>query len=200
MYIPKYFREERRDVLLATIRAIQFGVLVVRSSEDLEGAHIPFIVREGEDGVTLEAHVARPNALWRSAQGGCRAVAIFQGPQAYIHPGWFETKRETGKGVPTWNYIALHCHGELVAIEDTDWLLSHVRALSDINESGRDQPWSVDDAPDGYIEGLVRAIVAFGCAWIASTAPGSSSSIIRKRTGGTCARAWRLRPILPIAP
>jgi transcriptional regulator len=160
MYSTPTTREERQDVLVAAIRGIGFGALVVTSDDGLSATHIPMVVRELPDGgVELEGHVARANDLWRVAQTGVPALAIFQGPQAYIHPGWFPTKKTDGKAVPSWNYIAVHAHGRLEAVEDGAWLRTHLGGLTDINETGRAEPWALADAPEDYLEAMIGAIV-----------------------------------------
>lgn len=160
MYSSPTTREDRQDVLVGAIRSIQFGALVVMSPDGLSATHIPMFAREDANGaVELEGHVARANDLWRVAQYGAPALAIFQGPQAYIHPGWFPTKRVDGRGVPSWNYIAVHAHGTLEAVEDATWLRSHLSDLTDVNETERAEPWALTDAPEDYLDAMLRAIV-----------------------------------------
>jgi transcriptional regulator len=160
MYAPPTTCEERPDVLVAAIRSIRFGALVVAAGDGLSATHIPMLVRQGPDGVVeLQGHVARANHLWRVVQKGAPALAIFQGPQAYIHPGWYPTKQADGRAVPTWNYIAVHAHGRLEAVEDAVWLRAHLNELTDVNEAEQREPWALTDAPADYIEAMMRAIV-----------------------------------------
>ena len=160
MYASPTTREDRQAILVATIRSIKFGALVVMSADGLSATHIPMLVRELPNGeVELEGHVARPNDLWRVAQSGIPALAIFQGPQAYIHPGWYPTKKVDGKAVPSWNYIAVHAHGNLEAVHDVAWLRSHLGSLTDLNEAGRSDPWELSDAPADYLDAMMSAIV-----------------------------------------
>lgn len=159
MYAPKQFREDRRDVLLDAIRAIRFSALVTLHDGSLAAARIPMIAHERDDSIILEGHVARGNRLWDLSAIGAPALAIFQGPQAYVHPGWLATKRETGRAVPTWNYVAVHAQGQLFSTHDADWLQRHVDDLTRMTETGRPEPWETADAPDGYIEGLLKGIV-----------------------------------------
>jgi transcriptional regulator len=112
----------------------------------------------GEHGV-LFGHLARPNDQWRDARPAAEAIAIFNGPDAYISPSWYEEKQRTGRVVPTWNYTTVVVHGELIAHDERDWLVAHVRRLVDAHEQSRPAPWSVDDAPDGYIVGQAKGIV-----------------------------------------
>lgn len=159
MYIAPYSREERREVLLQAIQGIHFGVLVAPSIGALEASHLPMLVREDAGGETvLEGHVSRANPLWKLCNH-TQALAIFQGPQAYIHPGWYPTKKRDGRVVPTWNYIAIHVHGTLSAVEDGSWLGRHLEELTEHNEHPRPEPWSISDAPADFIRSLMKGIV-----------------------------------------
>ena len=123
MYAPKAFEENRTDVLHALIRERPFAALVALTDRGLNVEHLPFLVDVEVDVASspfgvLRGHVARANPVWRVMLPGTEAVAIFQGPQRYITPSWYATKQETGKVVPTWNYVVVHAHGSLRFIED----------------------------------------------------------------------------------
>ncbi len=152
MYIPDHFREDRPDVLNDALRRIGFATLV---TQGLEANHLPMLVGDG----VLRGHVARANPVWK--QGAGEALAIFLGPHAYVSPNWYPSKAQTGKAVPTWNYITVHARGAIAWIQDGDWLRAHVTALSGTHEAGRENPWTVGDAPASYVDGLLRAIVGF---------------------------------------
>ncbi|MEK9211838.1 FMN-binding negative transcriptional regulator [Sphingomonas sp. 2378] len=158
-YPPRPFRETREAVLLEAIAAIGLASLVVVRDGAPEAVSLPMLaIRDGE-GWVLEGHVARANPLWRLAEKGCAALAIFQGPHAYVHPGWYPGKREHGKVVPTWNYVTVQAHGALSATHDPAWLSAHLARLTEAHEAERSDPWSLDDAPAGSIQGLQRGIV-----------------------------------------
>lgn len=161
MYIPSQFREERPEVLAAAMREIKLATLVTHADSEYHASHLPLILRTAEDGsLTLNGHVARANPHWLAVQAGrAPSLAIFQGSHAYISPSWYASKREHGKVVPTWNYIAVHATGTLEAVEDRDWILALVNDLTKTNEAGRIQPWAVADAPADYIEKMAAAIV-----------------------------------------
>lgn len=152
MYVPDYFREDRPDVLHDAMRRIGFATLV---TQGLDANHLPMLL----EGNVLRGHVARANPVWKAGEG--EALAIFLGPHAYVSPSWYPSKAETGKAVPTWNYITVHARGTINWVQDADWLRAHVGALSATHEAGRDQPWSITDAPASYVDGLLRAIVGF---------------------------------------
>ncbi len=147
-------------MLADAVRAIGLGALVTPSDTGLLVTHLPMILtcEPGDDPCSLEGHVARPNPHWRVPIAS-PPLAIFQGPHAYVSPSWYVTKRQHGKVVPTWNYIAVHAHGTLEAVDDQAWLLAHLDDLTRANEAGRAQPWAVSDAPEDYVHTLSRAIV-----------------------------------------
>ncbi len=107
----------------------------------------------------LRGHLARGNPHWRELEADGRAIAIFNGPEAYVTPSWYEEKRRTGKVVPTWNYTQVVVHGSIGVQHESEWLVAHVRRLVERHEAGRAEPWSVDDAPEQYIAAQARAIV-----------------------------------------
>ncbi len=125
--------------------SIGFATLVTQGPDGIEANHLPLLL-DGEVGI-LRGHVARANPVWKHWQSGAAALAIYLGPHAYVSPNWYPTKAETGKAVPTWNYLTVHARGTLSVIEDADWLRAHVAALSDHHEAGRSEPWTISDAP-----------------------------------------------------
>lgn len=159
MYLPAHFEESRPEAHLALIQEHPLATLVTRG-EALDANHIPlqFAPLVGKAGV-LRGHVARANPLWRQLGDGTPALAIFHGPEAYVTPNWYPTKREHGKAVPTWNYAVVHVHGTLRAIEDADWLRSQVEELTRQEEAAFPHPWSVADAPADYIDKMIAAVV-----------------------------------------
>ncbi len=160
MYLPKHFEETRIEVLHELIRSHPLGTLVTLASQGLDANHIPFEIDPSPAPFgTLRGHVARANPLWREPPRGVDALAIFQGPQAYVSPSWYPSKRETGKVVPTWNYAVVHAHGPLRIIDDRAWLRALVERLTRRHEAGRREPWQVTDAPPDFIEAQLAAIV-----------------------------------------
>jgi transcriptional regulator len=154
VYVPRHFAVEDPDELLALVRASGFGHLVV-GAEGLDAVPVPFVI--DDELHVVRAHVARPNPVWRAAP--CDALLIVAGRDHYVSPGWYPSKAEHGKVVPTWNYEVVHLHGRLVAQDDAAWVARQIRDLTDVNEAAMDEPWSVDDPPDGYVDQLQRGVV-----------------------------------------
>jgi transcriptional regulator len=162
MYQPAHGRFTVPDpaAVLAELSRHVPATLVSFGSEGFRTSILPmlFHAAEGKNGF-LRGHLARANPHWRALLADGHAIAIFNGADAYISPTWYEEKRLTGKVVPTWNYATVVVHGAVVTHEQVDWLVPHVRELVDRHEAGRPEPWSIDDAPPGYIETMARAIV-----------------------------------------
>jgi transcriptional regulator len=162
MYQPAHgrFSVDEPETLLAEVVRHVPATLVTLGREGLRASILPmlFDADEGEHGI-LRGHLARPNPQWRDIAPDVEALAIFDGPDAYISPSWYEEKRRTGKVVPTWNYTTVLAHGTLVLHPEPEWLIPHVRRLVERHEGQRAEPWSIDDAPDGYVETMARAIV-----------------------------------------
>lgn len=160
MYRPLHFREDRIEVQHALVRAHPLGLLVTAGPSGLQANQVPFLVDAGASAHgTLRAHLARANPHWRELAAIEECLVVFQGPQVYITPSWYPSKHETGKAVPTWNYVTVQAWGRPRVIEDTAWLRHHVEELTDTNEAGRAVPWKVDDAPADYLAAQLRAIV-----------------------------------------
>ena len=160
MYLPKHFAEPRVGVMHDLIRAQPFATLVTHSSGGVTANHIPLLISEDPQPLgTLQGHVARANPLWKDVSAGGEVLAVFHGPHRYISPSWYATKKETGKVVPTWNYVVVHAYGTLRTVEDRTWLRALVERLTLQNESGNPEAWKVSDAPDHYVTKMLDAIV-----------------------------------------
>ncbi len=143
------------------MRRIGYVSLITRGSSGLLATQAPVLLdtTEGEHGRLL-GHIARSNPQWQD-RSTREALAVFTGPSAYISPQWYAAKREHGRVVPTWNYVAIHAYGEVSFCEDREWLREIVTRLTEAHESQFQHPWQVSDAPADYIDGMLNAIIAF---------------------------------------
>jgi transcriptional regulator len=162
VYLPTYFKESRTEVLHDLMRTRPLATLVAVCESGLVANHIPVeTASEPAPHGMLRGHIARANPLWREYRTGSEALAIFQGPQVYISPSFYPSKKETGEVVPTWDYAVVHAHGTLRFVEDTAWLRALVVRLTDSHEKSRAIPWKVADAPAPYVEKMLSLIVGF---------------------------------------
>jgi len=142
------------------IRERPLSTLVTLSSNGLNANHIPLhISGEATPYGILRGHVARSNPVWNDFDSEVEVLAIFHGPDSYITPSWYPTKKETGKVVPTWNYAVVHAYGTMRVIDDPAWLRTLLETLTDQNERKFSKPWKVSDAPFQYTSKLIETIV-----------------------------------------
>jgi transcriptional regulator len=170
MYQPGHGKFEVEDpaALLAEVCAVVPATLVTHGPDGFRASILPMLFDpdDGPHGI-LRGHLARGNPQWREIEasieaggdGAGEALAIFDGPDAYISPAWYEEKRLTGKVVPTWNYVTVQAHGTITTIHGPEWLIPHVGRLVARHEAGRPDPWALTDAPEEYIRTQARAIV-----------------------------------------
>ena len=160
MYEPPLHRQDDLAALHVLIRRRPLGLIVNRGPQGLAANTIPFLIDAGAGRLgTLRAHVARANPLWRELQGEPETLVVFQDVDHYVSPSWYATKRETGKVVPTWNYVMVQAHGAARVIDDEAWLRGQIADLTATHEGGRAAPWAVDDAPEDFVAAMARQIV-----------------------------------------
>ena len=185
MYLPEHFKVDDVSRMHALMRERPFATLISSGSLGLFATHLPVVLKtEGPPGSAglgaIECHLARANPHWRDlAQTGtgtgagtgqtavAEALMIFHGPEGYITPNWYASKPETEKVVPTWNYAAVHAYGRPAIMDGADWMRRHVAELTDQRERrSADQqpgskPWALSDAPEDYVQAMMRGIVGF---------------------------------------
>ena len=160
MYEPAHFIESNLSTLHALIKAHPLGLLVSSDADDVQANPLPFLLDAtvGERGV-LRVHLARANPQWRHLAQGAKMLVVFQGTDAYVTPSWYQTKKDHGKVVPTWNYVMVQVRGKVRIMDDPEWLHGQLSALTAEHEHGRSAQWSINDAPADFIEMQKRAIV-----------------------------------------
>lgn len=149
MYVPDPFRMKESDAAYGVVENFPFGVLVRADGEDIDAAHIPFLL--DRDSSKLNCHVAADNPICRNFDGAT-AVAIFAGPHCYISPRL--CKEATF--VPTWNYVAVHIRGTVRTFQG-DELAQLIEDLTAIHET--DQPWLPKELPKGVYDRMLKNIV-----------------------------------------
>lgn len=161
MYRKPVFSEERPEALAELVDHIAFAHLVTSGPDGLSATSLPLLLVAGDGGTPdrLVGHVARANPHWRHLGDGVPGLAVFAGPDGYVSPGAYPSKAADPRVVPTWNYVAVHAHGRVVARDEPAWKLDLVARLTERHERERDRPWSVTDAPEDFVERMVGAIV-----------------------------------------
>ena len=159
MYTPPAFREDDPDEIRNIMRESRLSTFVTATAEGPMATPLPLFLDETGSGAgVLYGHLARANPHWKLPVLG-EALVIFPGPDAYITPSWYASKKEHGKVVPTWNYVAVHVHGPVEFFEDEDRLYQVVTRLTNLYEQPRQAPWAVTDAPDPFVKAQLKGIV-----------------------------------------
>jgi len=159
MYQPALHRVDDLSQMHALMRARPFVTLVSGGAAGLYATHLPTVLKDGGAFGTIECHLARVNPHWKYLAECEETLIIFQGPEGYITPNWYPSKAEHGKVVPTWNYSVVHAYGRPEVTQDRDWLRSHVTELTAQQEKSEAKPWALTDAPESYVEAMLRGIV-----------------------------------------
>ncbi|MCA2985261.1 FMN-binding negative transcriptional regulator [Gemmatimonas sp.] len=162
MYIPAPFRESDRATLYDFMVAHPLAVLVTAAGpvDAPYATHLPLHL--DREGGRLQGHVARanPHVQWLPAGGASvPGLVVFSGVDHYVTPTWYASKQESGRVVPTWNYIAVHVQGAVTRHDDVAWLEAHLAQLTDVHEATQAHPWAMHDAPREYLDAQMRGIV-----------------------------------------
>lgn len=160
MYVPPHFAESRIDVLHALIEKCAIGVLITNGRSGLDANHLPFELNrtQGAQGV-LHCHVARKNPVWQDIATGDEILVVFRAADAYISPQWYPSKHESHKQVPSWNYLVVNAYGRVTVRDDERYVRGNVARLTRIHEASQPVPWKMTDAPEDYIETMIKSIV-----------------------------------------
>ncbi len=160
MYQPASFRDDSLESQIALVRAHPLGMLISHGEQGLVADPLPFLIDADEQGnIVLRAHLSRTNPHWSLLQTLQECLVVFQGREGYVSPGWYETKRQTGKVVPTWNYSVVQLRGVPRVTEDAGWLRQQLDGLTALQEGRQPEPWHIGDAPANYIAAQIRGIV-----------------------------------------
>lgn len=157
MYIPSLLAEERPHVVRSLLRQNPLGALVTSGRSGLEANHFPFEFDESLS--VIRTHLSQANPLWSPGADHTEALVIFQGPNHYISPGWQPGRAQSGRVAPSWNYVVVHVYGTLTFVENPVLMRGHLEALTMAQESRFADPWSLDEAPAGFLETLAQRIV-----------------------------------------
>lgn len=110
MYIPEQFKIDDEKIIHEFIKSNPFATLISSVDENIEATHMP--INRLLDG-NYYGHFSLNNQQ-SAIQENQNVLAIFTGPHAYISPMMYASDFN----VPTWNYSAVHCYGNIKFIDD----------------------------------------------------------------------------------
>ncbi|MGL5334604.1 MAG: FMN-binding negative transcriptional regulator [Enterovibrio sp.] len=164
MYIPDKFKQENIEELIALIRTHPLATVITLSDLGVEANHFPLFLMEQDGKLYLKGHIAKANSIWQTTSPLSDVLVIFNGPNSYISPNYYPTKKENGKAVPTWNYMVVHVRGKLKFIHDPKWTANFLALLTQEHEQEQATPWAMTDAPQPYIQSMLSAVVGIEIA------------------------------------
>lgn len=160
MYRPRWCETNDLEEIAGTVRRRSFGTLIAATSNGFEASPIPWVLRGSSDeGFALCGHLVRSNPLVPILTDDIGVLVTFEEMDAYISPSNYPTKATNPEVVPTWNYVCVYAHGRARVIDDLEWIRKAVSELTDHHERDRTDPWQVADAPDSYLEKMLRGII-----------------------------------------
>jgi len=158
VYIPRHFAEADRAAVRRVLDEHGFATLITASGSEPMLSHVPVLVDYGAEGpVCVIGHVAAANPH-AALLGNGAGLLVFQGPHGYVSPNWYTTPRQS---VPTWNYVAVHLHGDLARLDSLADKRAIVDALSARHEAAFAQPWTSAKMEPALLEKMLGAIVGF---------------------------------------
>lgn len=166
MFIPNHYAENDVEIQKKLIKETGLGTLITTSPNGEYNANpIPFILTKKQDGkLYLQAHFNRKNEIGEEIEALSKndptknVLVVFQGPHDYVTPTWYPTKETTGKVAPTWLYAAVQVYGKPRLVKDLNELHVILRDLTDHFESTRKIPWSIDEAPESFLNMVKKTI------------------------------------------
>lgn len=160
MFVPNAFKEQNFETIKAFIKEQPQATVVVQTNTGLEACHIPMYWQDdGSEYGCLYGHIAKVNDLNSTDNIDVPWLVIFQDTGQYISPNWYPSKAITHKEVPTWNYRSVHISGSVSLLTEPETMIEILSELTKDFESNQPIPWSLNDAPENYIQALCRAIV-----------------------------------------
>jgi transcriptional regulator len=147
VHIKEAFRLETVEAARTLVRAHPFATIVTR---DLLATHMPCLVDEQAEGLTLLGHVAHADPASRTLDGP--VLLIFHGPHGYVSASWYGDET-----IPTWNHVTLHVRGTPHLLSDA---MPVLRRTVDHFEAAVERPWSLDRMGNTARE-MADQVVAF---------------------------------------
>lgn len=159
MFSPNQFKQVDSAILRQAICENPLGSLITSSDSGMEADHIPFVLQQSDAGDRLIGHIAKANELWKKVADGAEVLVLFHGPNCYVSPSYYPSKKAHGRAVPTWNYVVVHAAGVIRFSHDIKWNQQALAKLTNAHESSKKAPWSLEDAPADYLARMLKGIV-----------------------------------------
>lgn len=160
MHSQKLFDVQDLSRIHGLIREHALGTLILQAEGHIYVDHLPFVLETSSNGLgLLRTHAAKDNRFWATLPDAVDCTVVFTGPNAYISPSWYPSRRQHGRVQPSWYYSVVHAYGKLRLVRDPQALSASIRTMTDYFENDRSDAWRVDEAPQHFIDVLIDHIV-----------------------------------------
>lgn len=161
MHIQPIFAMNEVQALHQVMRDYPLATVIAQACDGVEVNLLPLLLVDMPPHGRLAGHVSRNHPLALRAQPGCTVTAIFQSPNAYISPRWYINGQRSGRNAPSWNYVAVQAQGRLRFREDAAWMHGHLKDMTEAQEAGRAQPWTLAEADPGFVQAAASRLIGF---------------------------------------
>ncbi len=157
MYSLPHFKAANEEEVFAFMRAHPFITLCGVTADGLPVAtHVPVLFQERDGKLFLQAHIMRRQEHSLAFEHNPNVLAIFSGAHTYVSASWYSQQNTAG----TWNYQAVHVRGIIRFLDDAG-LHDLLTRLTETFENNPHSPSLVKHMAPGYVENLMKAIIAF---------------------------------------
>ena len=146
-----------RDVTRLVLE-FPFAWVVTAGDGDFSATPLPIRpVLDAEERVTaLIGHFARGNPHVEHLRRHPRSIVLFMGPNGYVSSSWMRDRTRT----PTWNYAMVQYVVDIELVEDAARTDALMQDLVDAMETGREDPWSIEEMGERY-RNLTAGVIGF---------------------------------------
>ena len=156
MYNIPYFKADDSREVIEFMKANPFAMLCGINEKGFPVAsHLPLLLEERDGRLFLEGHSMKKQGHTDAWYRNPNVLAIFSGPHSYVSASWYTNQQVAS----TWNYQAVHASGQLRML-DEEALHAVLTRVTRTFESP-DSPSLVERLDPGYVQQMMKAIVAF---------------------------------------
>lgn len=155
MYKTSHYRENDREVLVAFMKENYFAVLTANTNDYPVATHIPLEINIDGDKIILGGHMMKGSDHYRHMRNHPNVLVIFNGPHCYVSASWYAEEPMAS----TWDYMTVHANGTIQFKSEEDTIAAVKRITNEHEAPGNHA--SLSRLPEGYIEKLAPAIIAF---------------------------------------
>lgn len=132
MFLPKLFKVEDFEALIAFLKDNPFATVITSKHDMPYATQVPVMVSVTEDEIILSFHLAKANPQTKTLENNKNVLVQFTGAHGYVSSSWYAEEE-----VSTWNYQEAQLIGSSVVLSH-DELMEDLKSLTNHYEHGDD--------------------------------------------------------------